>query len=85
MLVKFLTDIFNFLKLDFFIRNVNDIDFWVGGLSENPIRDGIVGSTFGCIIINQFKDLKRGDRFYYETGGQAGSFRPGKGHTNRSR
>jgi peroxidase len=58
---------------------VDDIDFWVGGLSENPILDGVVGSTFGCIIINQFRDLKRGDRYFYETGNHAGSFTPGNG------
>lgn len=49
-----------------FKSNVNDIDFYVGGLFENQIQGGVVGSTFACMIANQFKDLKTGDRFYYE-------------------
>lgn len=49
----------------------------MGGLSENPVRDGLVGPTFACILINQFRDLKRGDRFYFENGNIPTAFRMG--------
>ena len=56
------------------IRNVGDIDLWVGGLFEsrpnedqsNRLNNGVFGETFTCLFAKQFLDLKRGDRFFYE-------------------
>ena len=45
---------------------VEDIDAYIGGLSENRLGDGIIGETFSCIIAEQFARLRSGDRFWYE-------------------
>ncbi|CAL4071849.1 unnamed protein product, partial [Meganyctiphanes norvegica] len=55
--------------------SVDDIDMFVGGMSEKPVLGGILGPTFLCIVGDQFARLKKADRYFYELGGQAGSFK----------
>ena len=59
-------------------KNVNDIDLFAGAMLEEAHREGLVGPTFKCIIGDQFTRLKRGDRFWYESGDQKTRFSPGQ-------
>ncbi|KAI5698979.1 hypothetical protein M8J75_014772 [Diaphorina citri] len=45
----------------------DDVDLFPGGLSERPVAGGMVGPTFACIIGLQFRQLRKCDRFWYET------------------
>nr|XP_034316533.1 peroxidase-like protein isoform X2 [Crassostrea gigas] len=47
-------------------RSPHDIDLYAGGISETPVRGGILGPTFSCLLAYQFSLYKHGDRFWYE-------------------
>jgi hypothetical protein len=50
-------------------HNVDAIDLWTGGLSEDHLADAAVGPTFGAILSDQFAALRDGDRLYFENQG----------------
>ncbi|XP_062569461.1 peroxidasin homolog pxn-2-like [Saccostrea cucullata] len=52
--------------------HVDDIDVFVGGISETPRADAVVGPLFECLLGWQFKELRFGDRYWYETKGIEG-------------
>lgn len=65
----------------FEFSDVNDIDLVIGGLAEKHLPDSVLGPTFACLTGMQFFHLKFGDRFYFEHGGEVGSFKPGNKNT----
>jgi hypothetical protein len=46
---------------------VDDIDVWVGGLSEPHVPGAVVGETFHAILTDQFERARDGDRFWYQS------------------
>jgi Ca2+-binding RTX toxin-like protein len=48
------------------ITGVDDVDLWVGGLSEiTNVFGGLLGSTFNYVFQNTLENLQDGDRLYY--------------------
>ena len=69
MFISNKTFINNFAYLEFYIlcrNNYQEIDLYVGGMSENRVKGGDVGPTFACLLAKQFDFMKRGDSFWYE-------------------
>ncbi len=56
---------------------IEDIDLYIGGTIEKAVPGSILGPTFQCIVGDQFRRLRMGDRFWYEEPGQPGSFTTG--------
>jgi hypothetical protein len=54
-----------FLASDAATSGVDDIDFWIGGLAEAPLGEGLLGPSFGYVFETQLENLQSGDRFYY--------------------
>lgn len=46
--------------------SVDDVDLWIGGLSERHHKDSLLGESFTRIIADQFKRSRDGDPNYYE-------------------
>jgi Ca2+-binding RTX toxin-like protein len=44
---------------------LNSVDFWIGGLAEAPMDDGLLGPSFNFVFETQLENLQSGDRFYY--------------------
>jgi peroxidase len=49
--------------------DVNKVDLWTGGLSEDHAPGAMVGTTFQKIIGDQFTALRDGDRLFFENQG----------------
>ena len=46
-------------------ESIEDVDFWVGGISEDPVNGGLVGELFSKVLTEQFLNLRDGDLFFY--------------------
>ncbi|KAG8590367.1 hypothetical protein GDO81_006737, partial [Engystomops pustulosus] len=55
-----------FMKL---YNMTDNIDIWAGGVSEPHVPNGRVGDTIGCLIGDQFRRIRDGDRYFYQNRG----------------
>lgn len=44
-------------KLTEVYKSLNDVDLYVLGLAEKPVRGALLGPTFSCIIALQFQKV----------------------------
>ena len=58
-------------------RFVDDVDLFSALVSEFRLKDSMVGPTLACLLATQFRDMKHGDRFWYETNAVPVRFTPG--------
>lgn len=65
---------FCFPQLNILYRRVENIDLFTGAVLEKPLPGGVLGPTFACILGIQFRRLREGDRFWYETPDQSIGF-----------
>ena len=49
-------------KLHELYKTPSNVDLWVGGLLEEHLPGSLLGPTFTCIIAEQFRRLRAGDR-----------------------
>ena len=59
---------------------IEDVDLFIGAISEKLVPGSTLGPTFQCIVGDQFRRLRLGDRFWYEEPNQVGSFTLGNNY-----
>ncbi|XP_030593638.1 eosinophil peroxidase-like isoform X2 [Archocentrus centrarchus] len=47
----------------------DNIDVWLGGISEPFVPGGRMGPLFACLLANQFQRIRQGDRHWWENDG----------------
>lgn len=52
-------------KLETLYGHPDNIDVFVGGILEDPVPGGRVGPLFKCLLLEQFRTLRDGDRFWW--------------------
>jgi peroxidase len=58
-------------------ESVYDIDLFIGGVTEYPMPDAVLGPTFANIFAYQFSNLRLSDRFFYNFIDQPTGFHSG--------
>lgn len=58
-------------------KSVHDIDLLVGGMAEYA-AEGLVGPVLKCIIAEQLKRTRTGDRYFYDNAYVPGAFTESK-------
>jgi len=53
-------------RLEEVYDSVDNIDIWIGGLSEKPLNNSHLGELFSTLLVIQFESLRDGDRFWFE-------------------
>ncbi|XP_048855454.1 eosinophil peroxidase [Brienomyrus brachyistius] len=56
----------NLLKL---YGTADNIDVWLGGVAEPFVPGGRVGPLFSCLIMRQFSQIRKSDRFWWQKKG----------------
>lgn len=54
------------IALEELYSDVDKVDPWVGFLAEEHVPGAMFGESIMAVMIDQFKSLRDGDRFYYE-------------------
>lgn len=72
-------------KLQTLYVSFEDVDLSVGGALERQVDGTLAGPTFLCIMTEQFRRTRVGDRFFYERGDKDIGFSPSESIRKKKR